>query len=166
MNTQGMIPLKENDSKKISDRYQKKTYAKGTTCIYGDTLYRAKADITTAEEWTAAHWEDTNMETIRAEMAAEVSSLNAKFQNVLFDRTQNLIFAVSPEKTSSGFYFSTSIFVGKYSSIELLSASVIGSSGDFKNSLVLNINNGTIDFYTANANLAGKTMVLTLEFAE
>lgn len=78
MNTQGMIPLKENDSKKISDRYQKKTYAKGATCIYGDTLYRAKADITTAEEWTAAHWEETNMETIRAEMAAEVSSLNAK----------------------------------------------------------------------------------------
>ncbi len=77
MNTQGMIPLKENDSKKISDRYQKKTYAKGATCIYGDTLYRAKADITTAEEWTAAHWEETNMETIRAEMAAEVSSLNA-----------------------------------------------------------------------------------------
>lgn len=78
MNTQGMIPLKENDSKKISDRYQKKTYAKGATCIYGDTLYRAKADITTAEEWIAAHWEETNMETIRAEMAAEVSSLNAK----------------------------------------------------------------------------------------
>ena len=50
MNTQGMIPLKENDSKKISDRYQKKTYTKGATCIYGDTLYRAKADITTAEE--------------------------------------------------------------------------------------------------------------------
>ena len=77
MNTQGMIPLKENDSKKISDRYQKKTYAKGATCIYWDTLYRAKADITTAEEWTAAHWEETNMETIRAEMAAEVSALNA-----------------------------------------------------------------------------------------
>ena len=77
MNTQGMIPLKENDRKKISDRYQKKTYAKGATCIYGDTLYRAKADITTAEEWTAAHWEETNMETIRAEMAAEVSALNA-----------------------------------------------------------------------------------------
>ena len=80
MNTQGMIPAKENASKKISDRYQKKTYAKGATCIYGDTLYRAKADITTAEEWTAAHWEETNMETIRAEMAAEVSSLNAKSQ--------------------------------------------------------------------------------------
>lgn len=78
MNTQGMIPAKENANKKISDRYQKKTYAKGATCIYGDTLYRAKADITTAEEWTAAHWEETNMETIRAEMAAEVSSLNAK----------------------------------------------------------------------------------------
>ena len=83
MNTQGMIPLKENDSKKISDRYQKKTYAKGATCIYGDTLYRAKADITTAEEWTAAHWEETNMETIRAEMAAEVSSLNANKDGTL-----------------------------------------------------------------------------------
>lgn len=77
MHTQGIIPAKENASKKISDRYQKKTYAKGATCIYGDTLYRAKADITTAEEWTAAHWEETNMETIRAEMAAELSSLNA-----------------------------------------------------------------------------------------
>ena len=87
MNTQGMIPLKENDSKKISDRYQKKTYAKGATCIYGDTLYRAKADITTAEEWTAAHWEETNMETIRAEMAAEVSALNAKIANITPDDT-------------------------------------------------------------------------------
>lgn len=77
MNTQGMIPAKENANKKISDRYQKKTYAKGATCIYGDTLYRAKADITTAEEWNAAHWEETNMETIRAEMAADLSSLNA-----------------------------------------------------------------------------------------
>ena len=86
MNTQGMIPLKENDSKKISYRYQKKTYAKGATCIYGDTLYRAKADITTAEEWTAAHWEETNMETIRAEMAAEVSSLNARLNIKYIDR--------------------------------------------------------------------------------
>lgn len=77
MNTQGMIPAKENANKKISDRYQKKTYAKGATCIYGDTLYRAKADITTAEEWNAAHWEETNMETIRAGMAADLSSLNA-----------------------------------------------------------------------------------------
>lgn len=91
MNTQGMIPLKENDSKKISDRYQKKTYAKGATCIYGDTLYMAKADITTAEEWTAAHWEETNMETIRAEMAAEVSSLNASkifFRDVAYTAVQ------------------------------------------------------------------------------
>ena len=77
MYTQGMIPAKENASKKISDRYQKKVYVKGATCIYGDTLYRAKADITTAEEWNAAHWEETNMETIRAEMAAELRSLNA-----------------------------------------------------------------------------------------
>lgn len=90
MNTQGMIPAKENANKKISDRYQKKTYAKGATCIYGDTLYRAKADITTAEEWTAAHWEETNMETIRAEMAAEVSSLNANIQPLMSEDRINI----------------------------------------------------------------------------
>nr|DAF15636.1 MAG TPA: hypothetical protein [Caudoviricetes sp.] len=92
MNPQGMIPAKENANKKISDRYQKKTYAKGATCIYGDTLYRAKADITTAEEWTDAHWEETNMETIRAEMAAELSSLNAKsaFHMVRLDKGVNV----------------------------------------------------------------------------
>ena len=90
MYAQGIIPAKENANKKISDRYQKKTYAKGATCIYGDTLYRAKADITTAEEWNAAHWEETNMETIRAEMAAEVSSLNANIQPLISEDRINI----------------------------------------------------------------------------
>nr|DAF59597.1 MAG TPA: hypothetical protein [Siphoviridae sp. ctmIh35] len=77
MGYQNMIPLDEKANKNISDRYQKKTYTKGETCIYGNTLYKAKANIDTAEEWNAAHWEKTNLETIRAEMAAELSSLNA-----------------------------------------------------------------------------------------
>ena len=92
--------------------------------------------------------------------------VNAKLQNVLFDRTQNFTFAVSAERTDSGFYFSTSVFVGKYSSIEVLSASVVGSSGDFKDSLSLNVNNGVIDFYTGNSSLAGKTMILTIQLTE
>ena len=78
MGYQNMIPLDEKANKNISDRYQKKTYTKGETCIYGNTLYKAKANIDTAEEWNAAHWEKTNLETIRSEMAAELSSLNAK----------------------------------------------------------------------------------------
>lgn len=99
-------------------------------------------------------------------LETQVSSLNAKLQNVLFDRTQNFTFAVSVERTDSGFYFSTSVFVGKYSSIEVLSASVVGSSGDFKDSLSLNVNNGVIDFYTGNSSLAGKTMILTIQLTE
>ena len=111
MNTQGMIPAKENANKKISDRYQKKTYAKGATCIYGDTLYRAKADITTAEEWTDAHWEETNMETIRAEMAAELSSLNANIQPLISEDRINVKVNIevsslnTPERT--GIYYVT-----------------------------------------------------------
>lgn len=106
MNTQGMIPAKENANKKISDRYQKKTYVKGATCIYGDTLYRAKADITTAEEWTAAHWEETNMETIRAEMVAEVSSLNAKstFHSIQYQKSVNV-------STTEKFYTGATIVI-------------------------------------------------------
>ena len=77
MGYQNIIPLDEKANKNISDRYQKKTYTKGETCIYGNTLYKAKANIDTAEEWNPAHWEKTNLETIRAEMAAELSSLNA-----------------------------------------------------------------------------------------
>ena len=32
------------------------TYAEGDYCTYDGDLYRALVDITTAEEWTAAHW--------------------------------------------------------------------------------------------------------------
>lgn len=134
------------------------SYTAGKYVTYNGQYWRFTTDKT-AGAWDASKAEATNI-------GAELSALNAKFQNVLFGRTQNLTFTVSLEKTNSGFYFSTSIFVGKYHSIEVLSASVIGSSGDFKSSLTLNINNGAIDFYTANANLAGKTMILTIEFTE
>lgn len=132
MNTQGMIPLKENDSKKISDRYQKKTYAKGATCIYGDTLYRAKADITTAEEWTAAHWEETNMETIRAEMAAEVSSLNASMNKVCYQQEGE----VTLKGQSARWAYAHVIFPKPYKSTPLVTANApavtnIASSGSY-----------------------------------
>ena len=92
MGYQNMIPLDEKANKNISDRYQKKTYTKGETCIYGNTLYKAKANIDMAEEWNAAHWEKTNLETIRAEMAAELSSVNAKsaFHMVRLDKGVNV----------------------------------------------------------------------------
>lgn len=61
------------------------TYTKGETCIQDNKLYRAKADIATAEIWTPDHWEETSLEQIRKEMAAELSALNAKSKVSFFN---------------------------------------------------------------------------------
>lgn len=62
----------------VTDAYDPKvTYKKGETCIQDNKLYRAKADITTAEIWTPDHWEETSLEQIRKGMAEELSALNA-----------------------------------------------------------------------------------------
>lgn len=154
MNTQGMIPAKENANKKISDRYQKKTYAKGATCIYGDTLYRAKADITTAEEWTAAHWEETNMETIRAEMAAEVSSLNANIQPHIGECYIDFVMSQKPVHGGIA-YVSTSVYLPKEYGMTLKSAIAVGAYGDFASFLDLQRWGDYYRLSTTNANLAG-----------
>lgn len=61
------------------------TYTKGETCIQDNKLYRAKADIATAEIWTPDHWEETSLEQIRKEMAAELSALNANKSSIKVD---------------------------------------------------------------------------------
>lgn len=76
----------------VTDAYDPaKTYKKGETSIQDNKLYRAKADITTAEIWTPDHWEETSLETIRAEMASELSALNANkifFRDVAYTAVQ------------------------------------------------------------------------------
>lgn len=68
----------EESREMVTDAYDPaKTYKKGETSIQDNKLYRAKADITTAEIWTPNHWEETSLETIRAEMAAEISKANS-----------------------------------------------------------------------------------------
>lgn len=37
------------------------TYSKGDYCIHGGTLYRANRNISTAENWTAAHWQQVRL---------------------------------------------------------------------------------------------------------
>ena len=70
----------------VTDAYDPaKTYKKGETRIQDNKLYRAKADIATAEIWTPDHWEETSLEAIRAEMAAELSSLNANKSSIKVD---------------------------------------------------------------------------------
>lgn len=68
----------EESREMVTDAYDPAaTYKKSETCIHDNKLYRAKADITTAEIWTPNHWEETSLETIRAEMAAEISKANS-----------------------------------------------------------------------------------------
>ena len=46
----------------MADAYDAtKTYAVGDLCIYNNRLYKCKTAISTAEAWTAAHWEATNL---------------------------------------------------------------------------------------------------------
>lgn len=45
----------------ISDKYDSsKTYSVGDYCIYNDTLYKCKTQITSAEEFDSSKWEPTN----------------------------------------------------------------------------------------------------------
>ena len=54
----------------IAPAYSKTTYSKGEIVSYSGKLYEAKADIGTAEDWTAAHWQETTI-------GAMLTALNA-----------------------------------------------------------------------------------------
>lgn len=45
----------------IADAYARGTYKVGELCIHDNTLYRCTTAITTAEDWTAAHWTATTI---------------------------------------------------------------------------------------------------------
>lgn len=60
----------------LADEYSaSKTYAVGDFVMHLDKLYRCKTAITTAEAWTAAHWEETSM-------GEETSGLKSALDNV------------------------------------------------------------------------------------
>lgn len=80
MGTQGIIPPNINYNKNISDGYQIRPYTAGETCIHNNTLYKAKQDITVAEEWNPEHWEETTVE-------QELSAVNTNIANIAPDDT-------------------------------------------------------------------------------
>ena len=45
----------------IAPEYTKTTYAKNQLVMHEGKLYYAKAAIGTAENWTAAHWQETTI---------------------------------------------------------------------------------------------------------
>lgn len=60
----------DNIQAQIAPAYAKTTYTKGAIVTYGGKLYEAKQNIGTAEDWTAAHWQETTV-------GAMLTALNA-----------------------------------------------------------------------------------------
>ncbi len=87
MGMQGIIPPNIDYSKSVSDRYKKKTYKKGETCIKYNKLYQAKENIDEPEEWNPEHWEETTVEQLRAQMQQEIEAVNANIADLTPDDT-------------------------------------------------------------------------------
>lgn len=67
----------------ISDAYDNTaTYAVGDYCIHENTLYRCTTDISSPEEWTAAHWTATTMAAEDKEIKSSLSQFTTKFATV------------------------------------------------------------------------------------
>lgn len=62
-----------NLSKMIAPEYSKTTYAAGAVVTHSGKLYQAKAAIETAENWTAAHWDEI---TVGGKIAAIPDNIN------------------------------------------------------------------------------------------
>ena len=67
----------------ISDEYDNTaTYAVGDYCIYNNTLYRCTTAISTAEDFTPAHWTETSID---AELNLIGNKIDTKTDNTLIN---------------------------------------------------------------------------------
>jgi len=77
-----------DDTALIAPEYTKTTYAAGAIVIHDKKLYKAKSAIATAENWTAAHWDETKVgsliETANTNIATANTSIS-DLQGVVFD---------------------------------------------------------------------------------
>ena len=61
----------------IAPEYTKTTYSKGDVRTHNGKLYVAKQNISPAEDWTAAHWDETTVAALNATtMAAIPDNIN------------------------------------------------------------------------------------------
>ena len=59
------------------------TYAINDYCIYNNNLYRCIVDITVAEDFTAAHWELTNVVADLTTINNTIGDINTVLEGVL-----------------------------------------------------------------------------------
>lgn len=91
----GLAGLQDSVNDNTADAYSSSsTYKVGQLCIYNNTLYRCTTAITTAEEWTAAHWTATTI-------AAEIENRVLWLTGVTVSATTGSIVSVSDSRITT-----------------------------------------------------------------
>ena len=63
------------------------TYAVGDYVLYGHDLYVCNTAIPTAEQWTAAHWTQTDIGTVLESLKSDIDTLSTSKQDLLVSGT-------------------------------------------------------------------------------
>ena len=107
--------LQDSVNDNTADAYSSSgTYKVGQLCIYENTLYRCTTAITTAEEWTAAHWTATTI-------AEEIENRVLWFPGVTVSATTGNIVSVSDSRITTNHVLASCTWASD-SSITALSA--------------------------------------------
>lgn len=93
--------LKEAINKNLAPEYSSTaTYNVGDLCTYQGTLYSCNTKISTAEDWTAAHWTATNMATDVSQLKSTLSEYESIFTGDVDESVQNWL-DEHPEATTT-----------------------------------------------------------------
>ena len=107
----------------ISDAYARGTYKVGELCIHDNTLYRCITAITTAEDWTAAHWTATTI-------AEEIENRVLWFPGVTVSATTGNIVAINDSRITAAHVLARCEFANN-SNITALSSWSTETAGTF-----------------------------------
>ena len=91
----------------IASDYSDLTFpvAAGTMCYHSGVLYKANQNISTSEEWTAAHWTAT---TVEAELSAQKTEINSTLDyNAPLTEGKYIYYVNGNENAFSGYQFIT-----------------------------------------------------------
>ena len=114
-----------------ADYSSNKIYAVGEYCIYNGSLYRCITPITTAETWTAAHWETVAL----ADDVSEIKIAFAEFESQVSDSGLITI----PRTNKNGYYIDST-------------GAVVSSSSNYQTTDPIDISAYNILYITGRAN--------------
>lgn len=75
----------------FADQYTRKTYSAGDYCVQMGVLYRANTDISTAEAFTANHWDQVSVTEVLGGLDVAVTNLKADISELNLKPIKNLV---------------------------------------------------------------------------